>query len=52
MDKLKVEIDDSKGIDPMQNLPKTKFSSMILKSVIGQEKANAVLHSMSMAVIP
>jgi hypothetical protein len=52
MHKLTVQIDDTKGIDPMQNLPKTKFSSMILKSVIGQEKANAVLHSMSMSVIP
>lgn len=52
MYKLTVEIDDTKGIDPMQNLPKTKFSAMILKSVIGQDKANAVLHSMSMTVIP
>jgi len=25
---------------------------MILKSVIGQDKANAVLHSMSMSIIP
>ena len=52
MHKLTVQIDDTKGMDPMQNLPKTRFSSMILKSVIGQEKANAVLHSMSMSVIP
>lgn len=40
------------GVDPMQNLPKTKFSAGILRSVIGENRANRVLESMSMAVIP
>ena len=40
------------GLDPMQNRDKTKFSAQILKSVIGETRANRVLESMSMAVIP
>ena len=40
------------GADPMQNLPKTKFSAGILRSVIGENRANRVLESMSMSVIP
>lgn len=36
----------------MQNLPKTKFSAGILRSVIGENRANRVLESMSMSVIP
>jgi len=38
--KEKLKINDDSGMDPMSNMPKTKFSSMILKSVIGEARAN------------
>jgi hypothetical protein len=44
-------IDD--GImDPMKQVPRTNFQKQILKSVIGESKANQVLTSMSMQIIP
>jgi len=52
MEKLLKEplVDD--GRDPMSNVPTNKFSKQILKSVIGETRANQVLCSMSMTVIP
>ena len=50
MEKLlseKLKLNDDTVQDPMSNMPKTKFSSMILKSVIGEARANQVLTSMS-----
>ena len=35
-----------------KNLPSSKFSSAILKSIVGDERANNVLTSMSMNLIP
>ncbi len=43
---------DDNGSDPMANVPTNKFSRQILRSVIGENRANKVLQSMSMAVIP
>ena len=43
---------DDNGGDPMNNIPSNKFSRQILKQVIGEARANKVLYSMSMAVIP
>jgi len=43
-------VDD--GTDPMKDLPSTKFSKQILKSVIGETRANQVMTSLSMAIIP
>ena len=43
---------DDVGIDPMTNLPSNKFSKQILKSVIGEARANQVLTSISMSIIP
>ena len=43
---------ESLGIDPMQNLPNSKFQRRILKAVIGENAADKVLQSLSMAVIP
>lgn len=48
----KLKIDENAVDDPMKQMPKTKFSQLILKSVIGDERANKVLQSMSMTVIP
>jgi len=39
----KLQIDETAVNDPMKDLPKPKFSKMILKSVIGDERANKVL---------
>ena len=50
MDKLKLEEDV--GADPMNNMPSPKFTKQILKSVIGENRANQVLQSMSMSIIP
>jgi hypothetical protein len=50
MEKLTLKDDD--GTDPMKDMPTTKFSKGILKSVIGETRANQVLCSMSMSVIP
>ena len=36
-------IDHDSGVDPMRDLPSPKFSQKILKSVIGDAKANQVL---------
>jgi hypothetical protein len=44
--------DENDGTDPMNNVPSNKYSRQILKQVIGEAKANKVLYSMSMAVIP
>ena len=49
---LKDAVADDNGADPMINMPSTKFSKGILKSVIGETRANQVLCSMSMSVIP
>ena len=48
----KLQIKDDSGIDPMKDLPAPKFSKGILKSVIGENRANQVLQSMSMSIIP
>lgn len=47
--------DMAEFIDPMQaqfNLPSNKYSQCILKRVVGDDRAHAVLQSMSMTVIP
>lgn len=51
MESIKIDANDL-GIDPMQNLPTNKFSEQILKSVIGENRANQVLTSISMSIIP
>lgn len=38
--------------DPMKQLPQTKYQKHMLKSVIGETRANQVLTSMSMSIIP
>ena len=48
MDKAAEDI----GADPMNNMPAPKFTKQILKSVIGENRANQVLQSMSMSIIP
>ena len=48
----KLEFDHNSGIDPMRDLPSPKFSKKILVSVVGDAKANQVLQSMSMNMIP
>ena len=40
------------GGDPNANAPQPKFTKQILKSVIGESRANQVLQSMSMSIIP
>lgn len=45
-----VDADDVQ--DPMKRMPKTKFSQQILKSIIGDTRANQVLTSFSMNIIP
>lgn len=43
---------DSDAVSPVQKKnPRTRFTEKILKSVIGQERANAALASLSMGVI-
>jgi hypothetical protein len=51
MDKINLG-DEGQGGDPMSNLPAPKFTKQILKSVIGENRANQVLQSMSMSIIP
>ena len=51
MDKLNLSENDL-GEDPMSNLPAPKFTKQILRSVIGENRANQVLQSMSMSIIP
>jgi len=52
MESIKIDDTDANGMDPMQNLPTNKFSKQILKSVIGETRANQVLTSISMSIIP
>lgn len=52
MEKLKMKLEDDIGADPMNNMPAPKFTKQILKSVIGENRANQVLQSMSMSIIP
>ena len=40
------------GTDPMKNVDRTKFSKAILRQVVGDNRAQMVLQSMSMAIIP
>lgn len=43
---------DADAVSPVQKKnPRTRFTEKILKSVIGQERANAALASLSMGVI-
>ena len=48
----KIQLEDDNGADPMRNMPAPKFTKQILKSVIGENRANQVLQSMSMSIIP
>ena len=45
-------LDDNTPFDPMKNLPTTKFGKRVLKEAVGEERANKVLQSMSMSIIP
>ena len=48
-------MDDSKvdyGIGCMDDMPSNKFSRGVLKTIVGEARANQVLTSMSMAIIP
>ena len=40
------------GADPMIELPTNRYGQCILKRVVGEERANAVLQSMSMTILP
>ena len=39
----KLTVDETAANDPMKQMPKPKFSQLILKSVIGDDRANKVL---------
>lgn len=51
-EKKKVRFVDDGVSDPMGQLPRTKFQKFILKSMVGEKRADQVLTSMSMAIIP
>ena len=52
MDTFSKNVDENDVQDPMKRMPKTKFSAQILKSVIGETRANQVLTSISMNILP
>ena len=48
----KIQINENMASDPMKVLPKSRFSCQVLKQIIGETRANQVLQSMSMTVLP
>jgi hypothetical protein len=51
-DKVLKKMESIEGTGCDTNMPAPKFGKQILKSVIGETRANQVLQSMSMNIIP
>lgn len=47
------DLKDKEPVSPVQKKnPRTRFTEKILKTVIGQDRANQALQSLSMGIIP